>query len=105
LRITCRLFEGMSVFPLQSELDPTGLDRTVIVLTGKLDADDVAAADQYVEEIKQKYGAFVSIIGIQDSVDEKLLDQLADYSAVIDLNKPLPSNVQDIIEKAHGCHA
>jgi hypothetical protein len=74
----------------------------LIIVTGKLGADDVKAVDPYVEQLKKR-GNFLSIIGIQESVDVKNLDKLADYSYVFDLASGVPDGIQNVIKKAHGC--
>lgn len=76
--------------------------HSYIILVGKLDADDAKTIDRYAEKIKQT--AFLSIIGIQESVDVKVLDKVADYSFSFELNKGVPVNIQDVIEQAYGCH-
>lgn len=62
--------------------------------------DDVENSKQYVDIIKGF--ARLALIGVQPSVSESNLQQLADYSALIDLNN-IPSNIDDILAQAYGC--
>jgi hypothetical protein len=58
--------------------------------------------DKYVEKMKKK-GVYLSIFGVQDSVDVDVLDKLADFSYVLDFDSPLPTNIQNLIVSANGC--
>jgi hypothetical protein len=78
------------------------LSKAFIVVTGRLDNVDVMLSDVFVEDIK-KQGIFLSIIGVQASVDVKNLDKLADYSYSFDLASGVPDGIQDVIKQAHGC--
>lgn len=81
---------------------PTGMDQTIIVFMGRLNDQDVKAADHYAEQIKRF--AYLSLIGVQDSVTLKNLNKLADYSYTFNVQNP-PANIQDVIRQAHGCNA
>jgi hypothetical protein len=76
--------------------------KTIILITGKLDADDALLSNEYVEELKRKW-TYLSIIGVQDSVNVKVLETLADYAYSFDISRGIPDNIQDVIRRAHGC--
>lgn len=79
----------------------TDMDQTIVLLVGRMSDDDVDISKPYAATIKGF--ARLALIGLQDSVKIENLQQLADYSYVLDLNKPIPSNIQDIISQAYGC--
>ncbi|KAI6191095.1 hypothetical protein M3Y97_00190600 [Aphelenchoides bicaudatus] len=84
----------------QNQFD-TSMPQTIVLLVGSLTDDDVDLAKDDVATLKQF--SKLSIIGLQSSVSKTTLDKLADYSYILDLAKPLPSNLPQIISQAFGC--
>jgi hypothetical protein len=77
------------------------LPQTFIFIVGEFDGKDARAVDQLAENIK--HFGYLSMIGIQDTVNVKILDKIADYSASFNLVDGVPNNIQDIIFAANGC--
>jgi DNA polymerase/3'-5' exonuclease PolX len=63
--------------------------------------EQIEKSRPYVAEIKKF--AHLSLIGTHEFMKLENLAQLGDFSYLLDLHKPVPANIQDVILRAHGC--
>jgi hypothetical protein len=61
---------------------------------------DVTQSKDLADTIKSF--ARLSLIGLQSSVQKSNLDQLAQFSYILDLNA-IPSDLESILSQAYGC--
>lgn len=77
------------------------MEETVVFLVGQMSDDDVTYSKEYTDQIR-KY-ARLALIGLNNSVKKSNLEQLSDYSYILDLTKPIPDNIEKIFADASGC--
>jgi len=77
------------------------MEQAFVFFVSQITDSDVENALEYAEKITPI--AWLSLIGVQGTVQQDKLDQLANYSAIIDLNNRLPDDLDSIFSKAYGC--